>query len=321
MRKNEENEVFPDLKAIVRQNRKKKLKERIFLSVLSWLAALILSLPFFAIVYQYVPEITLQAGVDHILRLDHALTAIVVILIIRGLIEVFKRVVAGIVLMCFIFLTINLFFNKYSYLDVYHDYKSMFIYLLESPVQVPFIPESASFKNGNKIRAAVVPDNPSVRNFAVVISKKHFNDPYYFRRYGKVIQYFSVFKEINQRWQYVFDPANNEYYAPAYESIIHLSGDCDDYSITMASCIEAIGGDARIIRTEGHLYPEVKICQKQDFVKYNLLIRQLFAEESKGKAIYYHLDADDNIWLNFDYTDHYPGGKFMNTKIIGILNL
>lgn len=321
MRKNEDFEIYPDLKSIARQNRKKKIKERVLLSSVAWLATLIVSLPFFAIVYQYIPEITLQAGVDKILRLDHALTALTVILCIRFLIGYFKRIVAGIFIMCLIFLTINLFLNKYSYLDVYHDYKSLFTYLLESPVQVPFIPQHASFKNANKIRAAIQPEDPLVRNFAVIISRKHFNDPYLFRRYGKIVQFFSIFKEINERWQYVFDPRKNEYYAMARESIVHLSGDCDDYSITMVSCIEAIGGDARIIRTEGHLYPEVKICHKKDFVKYNLLIRQLFEHESKNKAIYYHLDAEDNVWLNFDYTDKYPGGKFMNMQIIGILNI
>ena len=81
----------------------------------------------------------------------------------------------------------------------------------------------------------------------------------------------------------------------------------------------AVGGEARIVRTVGHLYPEVKICHKQDLVKYNLLIRQLF--ETEGKDIFFHEDEDGYIWLNFDYTDRYPGGKFMNQKIIGILNL
>lgn len=309
-----------NLRDVVRKNRKKGIRERIFIGVLSWIATLIIAVPLFAFLYPYMPEITLSTGAENVLRLDHAVTAVIVILIVRIMVLVFSRMVVGIFIMCMVFLTINTFLNKYNFLDVYYDYKSLFSYLLESPVQVPFIPESATFRNGNKIKAAVQPANPQVRNFAVVISLKYFIDPYLKRKYSNVVKYFSIFKEINTRWQYVYDPSNSEYYAPAWESIMHLSGDCDDYSIVMSSCIEAIGGKARIIRTEGHLYPEVKLCKKEEFVKYNLLIRQLFEQESNGKSIFYHLDSEGYVWLNFDYTDHYPGGKFMNTKIVGILN-
>ena len=291
-----------------------------FITFINIIATLILSIPAFILFYKYVPEIKLVTADTYILRLDYIITAIVVFFFIYKMVRLMKKIILGIILMLFIYLLTNMLLSRYSFKDIAQDYKSLIIYLLEEPIEVPFLPESASFRNAAKIKAAVMPDNPAVRNFAVVISIKHFNDSYLYRRYGSVVRYFSIFKEIKSRWNYVHDPGHVEYYAPARESIIHMSGDCDDYSILMVSCILAVGGEARIVRTIGHVYPEVKICHKQDFIKYNLLIRQLFEEESKGKDIFYHVDNEGYIWLNFDYTDTYPGGKFMNPKIIGILH-
>ena len=294
-------------------------QQNIIYAISTWVATLLIVIPLFIIIYKFIPSIKFVIADKYVILLDQVLTFIVIFFLIRLLVKLLKKFVAGIVIMIIVYLTFNLFLHKYSFSDIYKDYKSLVIYLKEEPIKVPFVPESASFRNGIKIRAAIQAENPVVRNFAVVLSLKHFNDPNLYRRYGKVIRYFSIFKDINQRWQYVYDPINSDYYASARESIMHLSGDCDDHSIVMASCIMAVGGEARIVRTVGHLYPEVKICHKQDLVKYNLLIRQLF--ETEGKDIFFHEDEDGYIWLNFDYTDRYPGGKFMNQKIIGILNL
>lgn len=296
-------------------------RQNVLFAISTWSATILIVIPVFIIFYKYIPTIKLVIADEYILRLDHVLTVLIIFIIVRLLVKLLKKLVAGVLIMIIVYLTFNLIFHKYSFADIYKDYKSLIIYLKEEPVKVPFIPESASFRNGTKIREAIESNDAVVRNFAVVISLKHFNDAVLYRRYGKVIRFFSIFKEINTRWQYVYDPINSDYYASARESIMHLSGDCDDHSIVMASCIMAVGGEARIVRTVGHLYPEVKICHKQDLVKYNLLIRQFFEKESKGKELFFHEDEEGYIWLNFDYTDRYPGGKFMNQKIIGILNL
>src|SRR5258707_1278053 len=45
---------------------------------------------------------------------------------------------------------------------------------------------------------------------------------------------------------------------------------------------------------------------------------KLFPAESKGHDLHYHEDKD-GIWLNLDYTQHYPGGDFMAEPVLGIL--
>jgi hypothetical protein len=54
----------------------------------------------------------------------------------------------------------------------------------------------------------------------------------------------------------------------------------------------------------------------------NLLIHnELFKQEAKGKKLFYHVDTDGKVWINLDYTAHYPGGEFLSEKVLGILIL
>ena len=63
------------------------------------------------------------------------------------------------------------------------------------------------------------------------------------------------------------------------------------------------------------------ICARDNFEAAHYLIKEvLFEKESRNKSIYYHLEKG-NIWLNFDYTANYPGGKYLSEDINGILNI
>jgi hypothetical protein len=178
------------------------------------------------------------------------------------------------------------------------------------------------FPNKSKVIDAIQYDNPKVRSFALMATTKNFNDLKEYGDYRTIIQCFAVFKEINSRWNYVSDPKGKDYIATASESLRYLSGDCDDHSILMAACIKSIGGIPRLIHTDGHIYPEILIGSRKDFEAINYLIKkELFVEESKGQTIHYHIDERNKIWLNLDYTAHYPGGPFMHEAILGALTL
>jgi hypothetical protein len=47
----------------------------------------------------------------------------------------------------------------------------------------------------------------------------------------------------------------------------------------------------------------------------------LFKDISKGRTIYFHRDEKGKIWLNLDYTAHYPGGPFLGEEVLSILDL
>jgi transglutaminase-like putative cysteine protease len=135
-----------------------------------------------------------------------------------------------------------------------------------------------------------------------------------------LIQAFSIFKVINGTWIYVSDPKGGEYFAKASESVDLLAGDCDDHAILMAACIKAIGGDVRLVRTTGHIYPEMKVGDAKAMERAATLIRkELFPDQAGHAALFYHTDAKGERWINLDYTRNYPGGEVMNETIKGIL--
>ena len=214
-------------------------------------------------------------------------------------------------------------FGNYGFQSVFEDYRYMIYTMKDSPnPQDLILSKLLPFPNKSKILRAIEYDNPKIRDFALMATLKDFKGVRGYPQYRTTIQCFAVFKEINSRWNYVSDPKGKDYIARATESLRYLSGDCDDHSILMASCVRAIGGTPRLIHTGGHIYPEILIGDRNDLETINYLIKKvLFVQESKGKQIHYHIDERGQIWLNLDYTATYPGGPFMSEEILGALTL
>jgi hypothetical protein len=95
-------------------------------------------------------------------------------------------------------------------------------------------------------------------------------------------------------------------------------GDCDDFSILLASLIESIGGTPRIILayspTGGHAYTEVYLGKKNNKDMDRML--KWLRSEYNVKDIDIHADLDsDDVWLNMDWWKDtggakHPGGPF-----------
>ena len=200
--------------------------------------------------------------------------------------------------------------GRYSFSDIGIDYRSILSNGL-SFFQHPF-PKYRQFIKATRV-------TPNVRQYSLKAATKNFAK----QQKGagwQYVQYFSIYKEIVSKWQYVNDPVNRDYIAPAEESLATFCGDCDDYSVLMAACVTSVGGTVRLVRTETHVYPELKIESKEDYDLVKRLIRkQLFTKASKNKEIYFHEDPYGDIWINLDYTDRYPGAKFMSDEIVSIL--
>jgi transglutaminase-like putative cysteine protease len=133
---------------------------------------------------------------------------------------------------------------------------------------------------------------------------------------------------VNDKWNYVYDPQNEDYYSKASETIGQLDfddsfkGDCDDHALLIAACIKAVGGEVRLIKTKvvlkdgrkvGHLYPEVKFGNVKDLETVVYLIKTIFFKDKTiNKNINYYQDTKGFIWLNYDYNDSYPGGAYQS---------
>ena len=281
--------------------------------VVTWL----LGLPAFIFLHKKLPDPNWNYN------LDRFLIVFIIVLIIWLLLKKIKKIIWVLLTVLVVFFTAGSLAGFYGFGDLVDDYRNLLLVIIDNPnPEKILIQKLKPFQNDELVKNAIDFENESVRNFAVNATVTHFKD--YTKRtdYRNLIQCFAIFKEVNSNWNYVNDPESRNYFAKASESVGHLSGDCDDHSILMVACIKSIGGKARIIHTTGHMYPEVLIGSKKDLETVNYLIkRKLFVEESTGKSLYYHIDENNQVWLNLDYTAKYPGGPFMNEEILGVLSI
>ncbi|OYQ42323.1 transglutaminase [Flavobacterium cyanobacteriorum] len=298
------------------KNLKAKLQvRRPWDSIIIFILNVLIAIPLFIILHQNLVDPEWPFHIDRIL--------IFIILVVA--IQLVLRLLKTILIICMALYLLALLygsvFGGYGFNAVFEDYRSMVYTMAEDPnPQDIIISKLLPFPNKGQIIDAVNYDDPRVRNFSVMAATKYFKDVKGYQQHRKLIQCFSVFKEIRNRWRYVNDPTGTEYIASATESLQHFSGDCDDHAILMSAAIKAIGGTPRIIHTGGHLYPEMLIGTKSDLETANYLIKeQLFKEESKDQEVHYHIDERGQVWLNLDYTARYPGGKFMREEILGEL--
>ncbi len=219
--------------------------------------------------------------------------------------------------------------GKYGYKEAVKDYLSL-VGDLQNHSQLVSVMASdyEPFINATKLQELVNEKSAETRNFAVKAATKHFQQNLKKSSDRKFIQYLSIFKEINSNWIFVEDPEAEEYFASPDETIQlynvdgKFNGDCDDHAILMASALKFVGAKVRLVRTPAHIYPEIKIPNKEDLERIVQLIRRdLFKNESYARSIFYHTDPEGNIWLNFDYNNRYPGGDFLDDNIVGILEL
>lgn len=287
-----------------------------FGDILIGFLGILLAVPLFFLAHRQLPAMDLPYNLDRILLF------IVLIFLLLLLLRLFKTIITIGFFAALIWLGYGTYTGGYCYADVYKDARA-FIYTLQNdpnPEKLNIATEQESVPRQRELLAAMDYTSATVRNFAVDATNQFFKEAQQKNPgYRNAIQCFAVFKKINNNWNYVDDPKGREYFANASESSKLLAGDCDDHSILMAACIKAIGGRPRLVHTTAHIYPELFIGNKNDLERINYLIKeQLFPQESKGHDLHYHEDKD-GIWLNLDYTQHYPGGDFLAEPVLGVL--
>lgn len=285
--------------------------------VIIFVLNILIAVPVFILIHQNIIDPQWPFQIDRILLF------IAIVVAIQLTLRLMRRIIIICIALYLLALLYGSAFGNYGFNSVFEDYRFMIYTMSDSPnPQDLILSRLLPFPNKSRILKAVEYENPKVRNFALMATTKDFKNVRGYPKYRTIIQCFAVFKEINSRWNYVSDPKGREYIADASESLLYLSGDCDDHSILMASCAKAIGGTPRLIHTGGHIYPEILIGDKSDLETINYLIKKtLFPKESKGKQIHYHIDERGQVWLNLDYTATYPGGPFMSEEILGALTL
>lgn len=287
------------------------------------LLALIITLPVFAALYKFVPEIRLFD-----IQLDYILLFTLSFALIYFFLKQYRVIVLTLCVAGLGTLTVLNLAGVYTMKEVYADYQNLLSELKKNSGNKIYL-DAGKFARRDQIKESIDYNNPIVRNFATQAAVAYFENERLLSPNPKWGHYMSVFAYVYSRWNYVYDPKYEEYYAKASETVEQIKedgkfkGDCDDYSILMAALIKDIGGEVRLVRTIversdgnkiGHIYPEVKIGDKDDLEKFTYLVQYVFFEkESKDKKIHYYEDQSGVIWVNFDYNDAYPGGRYQST--------
>jgi len=166
------------------------------------------------------------------------------------------------------------------------------------------------------INLAMDYNNPVTRNFALRSVRNYPGS-------HNIYQICSLYDNIVNRWSYVSDPLDNEYFAAASESIAEsdFTGDCDDFAILMAACMRAIGRVSQIAlasnNESGHAFAEVKINNDMgwDYTVKNQIIKYY---RNRGVNL---SSSDINIterngerWLNLDWWSqpYHVGGPYFD---------
>lgn len=189
--------------------------------------------------------------------------------------------------------------------------------VIEIPVLGPYEPPSGSEQETairdsgvrDRIVAAIDPSDPTTRNLAAQVASRD-EGPFH------VGQVAAIWSHAREHWSYVNDPRGNEYFARASESIDNqFVGDCDDFAVLLVSMVEAVGGDARVVMSDGerggHAYAEACVPGEPQAVVNDL--RAHYRRERsrlRVREVHYRSDATCAVWLNLDWSAQVPGGPY-----------
>lgn len=95
------------------------------------------------------------------------------------------------------------------------------------------------------------PNNPSIKQIANKIATDSCQS-------NKICHAKAMFYFVKNNIQYVSDPPN-EYLASAFETLQTAAGDCDDYSILLASLTTAVGIPTRLTFIPNHVFVQIKL--------------------------------------------------------------
>ncbi len=159
------------------------------------------------------------------------------------------------------------------------------------------------------IYTALEPENPAVTQKSLELTENFDSE-------DRVSKICTIFDFVYRGWNYSRDPFGQEYFEKAGVSIYTMTGDCDDYAILMVSMFKSLGGDGRVICVSGHAYPEVllgKDLSSEELDKLLAGINEYYSSKgsrSRLRRLNYHKDSDGTFWLNMDYQQRLPGGRF-----------
>ncbi len=166
---------------------------------------------------------------------------------------------------------------------------------LEDDIQMEYI--QAEYFYFNKIDGLVDPDSKLISEKASEITES-YGEGY------NIYKICALFDWVRKEIDYIEDEPGEDYWSQAEETLNIKGGDCEDHSILLASMIEAIDGEVRIILTENHAFTSIYIGDKNRTEEIMKAIDVYY-----GTTLSYtYWNKDDQNWLVLESTGGlYPG--------------
>lgn len=288
-------------------------------NILTQVACILIIIPLAPFLCRFIPPIMVFGW-----NIDLVLALAVSFFLVWLLYHVLRQLIIPLLVVCIVVLVYNQFSNSYTFKNLVTDYAAAVNtnWVVREHKQTdqlslnPHLFENVYDRTSRQVKAKIQPQDSVVRNFSVLHSLQYFDE--YSAKYGLITRYLSLFKYINSNFKYVPDSQRDEYYATPRETILNgLGGDCDDHSILMASCMMSIGARCRVVIVEGHMYPEMYVGNKKQFDIMQQAIIQLYGDE-RIRGLYYH-ENNGEYWINLDYTELHPGGRYMDDKVLLVI--
>lgn len=288
-------------------------------NILTQIACILIIIPLAPFLCRFIPPIMVFGW-----NIDLVLALAVSFFLVWLLYHVLRQLIIPLLVVCIVVLVYNQFSNSYTFKNLVTDYAAAVNtnWVVREHKQTdqlslnPHLFENVYDRTSRQVKAKIQPQDSVVRNFSVLHSLQYFDE--YSAKYGLITRYLSLFKYINSNFKYVPDSQRDEYYATPRETILNgLGGDCDDHSILMASCMMSIGARCRVVIVEGHMYPEMYVGNKKQFDILQQAIIQLYGDE-RIRGLYYH-ENNSEYWINLDYTEPHPGGRYMDDKVLLVI--
>ncbi len=177
---------------------------------------------------------------------------------------------------------------------------------------------SSKFPRSETIANYVEPTDSNIRNQALEIVT---GNPSGINADADAWKIWSIFYWVSQNIVYVSDPKGREYYQFAHETLQTKAGDCDDFSILLASMYESVGLDSAIAHMDTDDEPgtDHMTClvywadDSQSFLdEENTILSKKGLTSSTGqvKILYWNVKTsssvlgkyDEGIWITADGT-------------------
>lgn len=175
----------------------------------------------------------------------------------------------------------------------WHDYRMQYFDAIEIETQAAVAEVNPQYTYNpaylfDKINSLVNSSDPQVRSKAAKAAKD------YPGKYN-IYQVCALYENLVEDVDYISDPRGSDYWVGPGETLEIGAGDCDDYAITMASLVEAIGGTSRIYLTDTHAYAAVYIGTEEDIDRVSEAIEQYY-----GCVPVYYATDKYGCWLLLD---------------------